>query len=85
MITDYAQRNVKVMGFILYRKKYGEEKITILDIIFYNDRDAMDKFYPEFNDINITQECIQSFSEFIDEIQYKCVWRPAIKLNFRAL
>lgn len=79
MITDYERKNVKVMGFVLYRKKYGERRITILDTIFYKNRYAVEKFFPEFADINLEVECLRVFSDFIDDIGYKCIWRPAIK------
>lgn len=82
MITDYARKNVKVMGFILYRKKYGENRMNILDVIFYSSP-AVDEQFPGFSDINIAVECMRSFVKFVDDIGYSCTWRPGIKWKYK--
>lgn len=79
-ITDFLKRETKVLGYILYIKT-DKNTLYILDIVFHPNKRSFQLTYPLFKELNVSASCIKYFSEYIDQIGYKCKWRPEIKLK----
>lgn len=64
-----------LFGFIMYR--CIDNVIYLLDIVFNEHWKQIE----EIKHMDVEYNCMKSFCKFINDIEYKCIWRKALYLH----